>query len=77
MDNIQLSKVILNYLVPFLIAYLGSKGIFYYFSFEYSLLTDAFYLQKLLIDIGVFVGLYYMGSLLVKYFISSKNYPAP
>lgn len=73
MDSTQLSKVILNYFVPFLIAYLGSKGIFYYFSFEYSLFTDVFNFQKLLIDIGVFIALFYIGTISVKYFIIPDN----
>jgi len=72
MENNQSSKAILNFLVPFLIAYLGSKGIFYYFSFEYSLFSDAFDIQKSLIDLGVFIVLFYIGTILVKSFISSK-----
>jgi hypothetical protein len=69
MDINQSTKPILNFLIPFLIAYLGSKGIFYYFSFEYSLFTDTFDVQKLLIDLSVFSGLFYIGTLLVKPFI--------
>lgn len=76
MDTNQSSKPILNFLIPFLIAYLGSKGIFYYFSFEYSLFYDAFDIQKLLIDLSVFIVLFYAGTILVKYFIGSKNKPA-
>jgi len=75
MDNNQSSKPILNFLIPFLIAYLGSKGVFYYFSFEYSLFSDAFDIQKLLIDLGVFGILFYIGTILAKYFISTKNKP--
>ena len=72
--NSQSSKTILNFVVPFLVAYLGSKGIFYYFSFDYSLFTDAFDLQKTLIDFGVFIGLFYIGTILVKYFTTpDKN----
>lgn len=76
MDTNQSSKPILNFLIPLLIAYLGSKGIFYYFSFEYSLFYDAFDIQKLLIDLSVFIVLFYAGTILVKYFIGSKNKPA-
>ncbi|WP_206482913.1 hypothetical protein [Thalassotalea sp. G2M2-11] len=75
MENNQSSKPILTFLVPFLIAYLGSKGIFYYFSFEYALFSDAFDLQKLLIDLGVFVGLFYIGTILAKSFISNRTKP--
>ena len=76
MDTNQSSRPILNFLIPFLIAYLGSKGIFYYFSFEYSLFSDAFDIQKLLIDFSVFIVLFYVGTILVKYFIGSKNKPS-
>lgn len=67
------SKSILNFIIPLLIAYLGSKGIFYYFSFEYSIFADAFSVQKLLIDLGVFVVLFYLGTILVKHFMNSKK----
>lgn len=75
MESNQSSTPILNFLVPFLIAYLGSKGIFYYFSFEYSLFSDAFDIQKLLIDLGVFIVLFYIGTILAKRFITNKNKP--
>ena len=73
MENNQSTKGIINFLVPFLIAYLGSKGIFYYFSFEYSLFSDAFDIQKLLIDLGVFMVLFYIGTILAKHFLTNKN----
>ncbi|MGJ8678913.1 hypothetical protein [Paraglaciecola sp.] len=76
MDTKQSSRSILSFFIPFLIAYLGSKGIFYYFSFEYSLFSDPFDIQKLLIDFSVFIVLFYGGTILVKYFIGSKNKPA-
>lgn len=75
MRNNQSSKSILNFLIPFLIAYLGSKVIFYFFSFEYSLFSEAFDIQKLLIDLGVFVGLFYIGTILTTSFIIRKNKP--
>jgi len=75
MDNNKSSSPVLNFLIPFLVAYLGSKGIFYYFSFEYSVFSDAFDIQKLLIDLGVFVVLFHLGTILAKYLINSKNKP--
>lgn len=75
MSNNQSSMSILNFLIPFLIAYLGSKVIFYFFSFEYSLFSEAFDIQKLLVDLGVFVGLFYIGTILTTSFISRKNKP--
>ncbi len=75
MDNNQSSNPVLNFLIPFLVAYLGSKGIFYYFSFEYSVFSDAFDIQKLLIDLVVFAVLFYLGTILAKYLINTKNKP--
>jgi len=67
------SKSLLNFLIPFLTAYFGSKGIFYLFSFEYSIFSDAFVIQKLLIDISVFGVLFYIGSIGAKHLTSTKN----
>ena len=67
------SKSLLNFLIPFLTAYFGSKGIFYLFSFEYSIFSDAFDIQKLLIDISVFGVLFYIGSIGAKHLTSTKN----
>jgi hypothetical protein len=75
MEVNQSNKPILNFVIPFLLAYLGSKGVFYYFSFEYSLFSDAFEIQKVLIDLGVFMGLFYIGEILTKYCLSAKNVP--
>lgn len=73
MEISQSNQSILNFIIPFLIAYLGSKGVFYFFSFEYSLFSDAFDVKKLLIDLGVFFILFYLGSIGVKCFIDSKS----
>jgi len=75
MDENQSNKPVLNFLIPFLVAYLGSKGIFYYFSFEYSVFSDAFDIQKLLIDLGVFVVLFYLGTILAKHLINTISKP--
>jgi len=75
MDENQSSNPVLNFLIPFLFAYLGSKGIFYYFSFEYDVFDDVFDIQKLLIDFGVFALLFYLGTILVKYLINTKSKP--
>ena len=69
------NKFLISFLIPFLVAYLGSKGIFYLFSFEYSLFMDAFDVQKLLIDISVFGVLFYIGSIGAKYLAGKKNKP--
>jgi hypothetical protein len=66
-------KTVVKFLVPFLIAYLGSKAVFYYFSFNYSLFSDAFDIQKLFIDLGVFMVLFYLGTVLVKHVITQKD----
>ena len=57
----------------FLIAFFGSKGIFYLFSFNYSVFSDTFDIQKLLIDLGVFGVLFYISSIGVNYFTSNKK----
>lgn len=75
MDNVQSSHSFLKFFVPFIIAYLGSKAIFYYFSFEYSLFSDDFHIEKLLVDVGVFVGLFYLGTILLKFILASKTKP--
>ena len=67
------NKSLLIFLIPLLTAYLGSKGIFYLFSFEYSLFSDAFEIQKFLIDISVFGGLFYIGLIGVNHFTSPKK----
>jgi hypothetical protein len=73
MEINQSNKSLLNFLIPFLTAYFGSKGIFYLFAFEYSLFSDAFDIQKLLIDISVFGVLFYIGSIGANYLTSTKN----
>lgn len=75
MDVNQSNNLIINFLIPFSIAYIGLKGIFYYFSFEYSLFLDAFDIQKLFIDFSVFGVLFYTGKILSKCFNSAKNKP--
>ncbi len=61
MEISQSMKSKLLFLVPFLVAYIGSKIIFNYLSFDYSVLRDKFDITKLLIDIGVFGVLFYIG----------------
>ena len=73
MESNQSSNPVLNFLIPFLVAYLGSKGIFYHFSFEYDLFSDAFDIQKFLIHLGVFVVLFYIGTIVAKIFLNRKN----
>ncbi len=75
MDNNKSSKSALNIFIPFLVAYLGSKGIFYYFSFKHSLFSEEFDIQKTLISFGVFLVLFCLGSILVKHVINNKKKP--
>ncbi len=67
------NRFLLSFLIPFLVAYLGSKGVFYFFAFEYSLFSDAFDMKKALIEIGVFCGLFYIGTIAVSCCIKIKN----
>ncbi|WP_448211935.1 hypothetical protein [Colwellia sp. MEBiC06753] len=75
MENNQSSMAKLSFFISFLVAYLGSKGIFYYFAFEYSLFYDAFNIQKLFIDLGVFAGLFFLSEFLLNPLIPNKNKP--
>ena len=73
MEISQSNKKTLNFLIPFLTAYLCSKAIFYSFSFEYSLFSDAFEIKNLLINFCIFGVLYYIGTIAAKYFINTKG----
>ncbi|GHF94817.1 hypothetical protein [Thalassotalea marina] len=75
MDNVQSNHSFLKFFVPFIVAYFGSKAIFYYFSFEYSLFSDGFHIEKLLVDLGVFGGLFYLGTIMLKFTLASKTKP--
>ena len=48
-------------LLAFLVAFCGSKVIFHFMDFSYSVFTDPFDIEKLLIDIGVFFVLFSIG----------------
>ncbi len=67
------NKSTLNFIIPFLFAWIGSDAILSYFGFEYSLFLDAFDIQKLLIDMFVFGMLLYIGTIGTKFFLNSKN----
>lgn len=54
----------MKFLIPFLIAFIGSKLIFRLFDFNYSLFSDPFDGVKLLIDTGVFFILFVLGAML-------------
>jgi hypothetical protein len=54
----------MKFLIPFLIAFIGSKLIFRLFDFNYSLFSDPFDGVKLLIDTGVFFILFVLGTML-------------
>ena len=73
MEISQSNKSILNFLIPFLTAFLGSKGIFYIFGFESFMYSDSFDVQKLLIELFVFGVLFYIGSLGANYITNKKN----
>lgn len=62
----------MKFLIPFLIAYLGSKLIFSYFNFNYAVFSDPFDLIKLLIDISVFIALFVFGERLFKAFSNNR-----
>lgn len=59
-------------LFPIAFALLGSKLLFSLLGFEYKVLTDPFNLVYFIIDVGVFIALWWVGELLVKRFTSSN-----
>jgi hypothetical protein len=63
----------MNFLIPFLIAFIGSKLIFSYFGFNYNTFSDPFDITKVVIDIGVFSALYILGSIVFNKIKKSKE----
>lgn len=59
--------------VAFLIAFFGSKAIFHFMDFNYSLFKDPFDLGKLLIDIGVFFGLFFISMMVYNLFNPKRS----
>jgi hypothetical protein len=47
-----------QFVVPFLVAYVGSKLIFHFVGFELNVLSNPTNLYKLLVDFGVFIGIF-------------------
>ncbi|RTR30152.1 hypothetical protein EKG39_16085 [Shewanella atlantica] len=63
----------MNYIIPFLVAYIGSKLIFSFFNFSYNFISDPFDLINLLIDTGMFVLLWVLADLAVKKFTVKRR----
>ncbi|RTR37220.1 hypothetical protein EKG38_20005 [Shewanella canadensis] len=63
----------MNYIIPFLVAYIGSKLIFSFFNFSYNFITAPFDLINFLIDTGVFVLLWVLADLAVKKFTVKRR----
>ena len=63
----------MKFLIPFLIAYLGSKLIFSFLNFNYAVFNDPFDLIKLLIDISVFFVLFAFGERFFNTFFKNKH----
>ncbi len=63
----------MNYIIPFLVAYIGSKLIFSFFNFSYNFISAPFDLINLLIDTGVFVLLWVLADLAVKKFTVKRR----
>lgn len=63
----------MKFLIPFLIAFLGSKLIFRLFDMNYSLFVDPFNWVSFLIDLGVFTALWILGVLTFNEFIGDEK----
>lgn len=63
----------MKFLIPIAFALLSSRLIFSFFGFEYKIFSDPFDMTYLLIDVGVFGGLWYVGELFVKHFLTTKT----
>jgi len=66
----------MKFLIPFLIAYLGSKLIFSFFGFKYDVFSEPFDLIKLSIDLAVFIALFTLAEWVFGHFTKiqqSKN----
>ena len=55
------------------IAVIGTRVIFALIDFHYDLLRDPFDVVKLLVDIAVFVGVFYLANLLLGKLVRSKE----
>ncbi|KGY11538.1 hypothetical protein NM22_14400 [Vibrio tubiashii] len=62
----------MKFLFPIAFALLGSKLIFSVFNFEYKVFSQPFDIKYFLIDVGVFIGLWFVGELFVKRFLTEK-----
>lgn len=47
------------FIVPFIVAYIGSRLIFHFFGFDYKLFTEPLNVTKLFIDVAVYGGLFF------------------
>lgn len=63
----------MKFVLPFLIAFLGSKLIFRLFDMNYSLFVDPFNWVSFLIDLGVFTALWILGVLMFNVFIGDEK----
>jgi len=63
----------MKFLIPFLIAFLGSKLIFRLFEMNHSLFLDPFNWMEFLINLGGFTALWILGVLIFNVFIGDKK----
>ena len=63
----------MKFLFPIAFALLGSEMLLNLFDFEYKVFSEPFNMMYLMIDVGVFVGLWWIGELLVKHFFNRKG----
>ena len=55
-------------LIPIVFAYSGSKYLFNLFDFKYDVFNDSFDIAKLMIDLGVYIALFFCSYVAISYF---------
>jgi len=58
MEHTRTNKLWQGIIIPFIVAYAGSKLIFHFVGFQYDVFSDPINPYKLLIDFGVFVSIF-------------------
>ncbi len=61
------------FIVPFIVAYIGSRLIFHLFGFDYNLFSEPLNATKLFIDVAVFGGLYFATYMAVRKLQQSRQ----
>jgi len=63
----------MNYAIPFFLAYLGKKLLYLAIGYDYNIFKDTFDLAKLVIDLGIFALLWFLGIVLYNKFVKKPK----